>query len=222
MRELHLKMTMSLDGFVGGPNGELDWLFEVQDPKSDEWEAKVVWDASLHAMGSKTYADMISWWPYAEDQFAGPMNSIPKAVFTQHGAASVKNVSATQAVKDAAKAAEAKGERKREPDPKVLKEWQDAYIAAGPMKDELTKLKQQDGKPILAHGGAGFARSLIATGMVDEFHLLVLPIALGQGLPIFTKIDKPVKLKLIEFGVISERRGGADLSAGVSAIARAW
>lgn len=198
MRKLHLKMSMTLDGFVGGPKGEIDWIFQVPDPEADKWEAKAIWDASLHIMGSKTYADMISWWPYSEDQFSNPMNSIPKAVFTQHGAASVKDVKPSQAVKDAAKAAEAAGEKKREPDPKVLKEWEDAYIAAGPMKEELLKLKQQDGKPILAHGGAGFARSLIATGLVDEYQLLVHPVVLGAGLPIFTQVEGPMRLKLVE------------------------
>lgn len=198
MRKLHLKMSMSLDGFVGGPNGELDWLFKHADPKSDEWEAEAISNASLHIMGSKTYADMISWWPYSSEVFANPMNSIPKAVFTRHDPASVRKVQPTQAVKDAAKAAEAAGERKREPDPKILREWKDAYIAAGPMKDELVEMKQQDGKPILAHGGAGFARSLIATGLVDEFQLLVIPVILGKGLPIFTDVHSPKELQLVE------------------------
>ena len=198
MRKLHLKMAMSLDGFVGGPNGELDWLFKHSDAKSDEWEAAAISDASLPIMGSKTYADMISWWPYSNEMFANPMNSIPKAVFTRHDAASVRNLQPTQAVNDATKAAEVSGERKREPDLKVLQEWQDAYIATEPMKDELTKLKQQDGKPFLAHGGAGFARSLIATGLVDAFQLLVIPTVLGKGLPIFTDVKGPMELKMVD------------------------
>ncbi len=198
MRELHLKMSMSLDGFVAGPKGQIDWIFSLPDPEADKWEAKVINDTSLHAMGSKTYADMISWWPYSDDQFANPMNSIPKVVFTQHDAAHVKSMKPSAGLQDAADAAEAKGEKRREPDPKILKAWQDAYIAAGPLKDELAKLKKESGKPILAHGGAGFARSLIATGMVDRFHLLVHPIVLGEGMPIFTKVDAPLKLKLVE------------------------
>lgn len=198
MRELHLKMSMTLDGFVAGPNDEIDWIFALPDPEADKWEAKVIYDASMHLMGSKTYADMISWWPYADDQFANPMNSIPKAVFTQHDAAHVKAMKPSAGLQDAAKAAEAQGQKRREPDPKILKEWQDAYIASGPMKDELAKLKAGDGKPLLAHGGAGFARSLIATGMVDRFHMLVHPIVLGKGLPIFTKVEERLKLKLVE------------------------
>lgn len=198
MRELHLKMSMSLDGFVAGPQGQLDWIFALPDPEADKWEAKVITDTSLHIMGSKTYADMISWWPYADDQFSNPMNAIPKAVFTQHDAAHVKAMQPSASLKDAADAAEAQGQKQREPDPKVLKEWESAYIASGPIKDELARLKQDNGKPILAHGGAGFARSLIATGLVDRFHLLVHPIALGEGMPIFTKVGEPLKLKLVE------------------------
>ncbi len=62
----------------------------------------------------------------------------------------------------------------------------------------MAKLKQQDGKPILAHDGAGFARSLIATGLVDAFQLLVIPTVLGKGLPIFTDVKGPMALKLVE------------------------
>jgi dihydrofolate reductase len=83
-------------------------------------------------------------------------------------------------------------------DPDVMRSWQEAYVAAGPMADEIAKLKRVDGKPIIAHGGGGFSRSLIATGLVDAFLLLVHPVALGGGMPIFTELEKPLLLKLIE------------------------
>jgi len=65
------------------------------------------------------------------------------------------------------------------------------------MAEEVKKLKTQSGKPIIAHGGAGFARSLIATGLVDEYALLVHPVVLGKGLPIFSDISAPKPLKLV-------------------------
>jgi dihydrofolate reductase len=70
-------------------------------------------------------------------------------------------------------------------------------VAAGELADEITRLKAQDGKPIIAHGGASFARSLIAADLVDQYVLLVHPIALGKGLPIFSDVAMPRRLKLM-------------------------
>lgn len=198
MRELHLKMSISLDRFVAGPNGELDWFFQHRHPLAAAWTVAAISDASLHIMGARTFRDMINWWPYATDAFAPAMNSIPKAVFTRRGAASLRDATTTQAIKDATKAAEARGEPRTAADPDVLRGWQEAYVAAGPIKDELIRLKQADGKPIMAHGGAGFARSLIATRMVDEFKFVVFPVALGKGLPIFSDLDGKLNLNLVD------------------------
>jgi dihydrofolate reductase len=148
-------------------------------------------------MGSKTFRDMITWWPHSDEVFAAPMNNIPKAVFTRKGAASLANVQTTQAVNDATAALEKGGGKKKAADPAVLKSWTDAYVATGPIAEEIAKLKQQGGKPIIAHGGAGFARSLIATGLVDEYALAIFPVVLGKGLPIFTETAKPISLELI-------------------------
>ena len=125
------------------------------------------------------------------------MNDIQKAVFTKHGAGSVQKTPSKEAFDASAKAM--KNPPKRiEPDPKTLRSWQDAYVAAGPIEDEIAKLKSVDGAPIIAHGGGGFARSLIATGLVDAFLLLVHPVALGDGMAIFTGLEKPLRLKLVE------------------------
>jgi dihydrofolate reductase len=75
--------------------------------------------------------------------------------------------------------------------------WAEAYVASGDLFDEITKLKAMDGKPIIAHGGAAFARSLIAHNLVDEYVLLVYPIALGKGLSIFSELPAPRALELV-------------------------
>ncbi len=58
------------------------------------------------------------------------------------------------------------------------------------------KLKKQPGKDLIAHGGAGFAQSLVQTGLIDEFWLLTHPVALGHGLPLFSLLRKPLYPKL--------------------------
>lgn len=61
MRRLVLKMSMSLDGFVGGPNGEIDWLIRSLDEGAAAWIADTPWQAGLHPMGSRTYYDMVGY-----------------------------------------------------------------------------------------------------------------------------------------------------------------
>jgi dihydrofolate reductase len=191
MRQLILKMSISADGFVGGPNGEIDWIFKGYDAGVTDWEVAILWQASAHLMGSRTFRDMAAYWPRSTEPFAPPMNEIPKVVFSRTG--SIGQATTTRALEDAIRlrtAAEA-------PAPSNLSSWTSPAIATGDLAEEIARLKQQDGKPLLAHGGAGFARSLVKEGLVDEYCLLVHPVALGRGLPIFSGLATPIDLKLV-------------------------
>ncbi|MGA9153554.1 MAG: dihydrofolate reductase family protein [Candidatus Nitrosopolaris sp.] len=64
-------------------------------------------------------------------------------------------------------------------------QWPNTDIATGDLTDEITKLKSQDGKDIIVYGGASFDSSLIRTGLIDEFHLFINPVAIGNGMTIF-------------------------------------
>jgi dihydrofolate reductase len=193
MRDLILKMSMSTDGFVAGPDGDLKWIFNG-DQEAIAWTVETVWNASLHIMGSRTFHDMASYWPTSTEVFAAPMNEIPKAVFSRQGPAILKAANTTAALKDARANAGTGGSTELQPG---AESWAEAYVASGDLAEEVAKLKAGDGKPIIAHGGAGFARSLIAAGLVDQYALLVYPIALGKGLPIFSDLATPRRLKLI-------------------------
>lgn len=194
MRELVLKMSMSLDGFVAGPNGEADWVFSA-DPEAKAWALETVWNASLHIMGSRTFQDMAAYWPTSTMAFAPPMNQIPKAVFSKQGSAVLKAADTAKGPRDALDKA---GNAHTEQLQPGAESWAAAYVASGGLAHEIYKLKNdQDGQPILAHGGASFARSLIAQNLVDEYALAIHPIALGKGLPIFTGMPAPRPLKLV-------------------------
>jgi dihydrofolate reductase len=184
MRELILKMSVSMDGFVGNLDGGAKWVFD-NDPKAIAWTVDTVWDASLHIMGSRTFRDMAAYWPTSTEVFAPPMNQIPKAVFTRKGAAALRDARAN--------AGTALGKVKQ----KGAESWAEAYVAGADLATEVARLKSEDGKPIIAHGGASFARSLVAHGLVDQYALLVHPIALGKGLPIFSELAAPRSFKLI-------------------------
>jgi dihydrofolate reductase len=193
MRELILKMSMSIDGFVGGPDGGLKWIFDG-DQEATTWTVKTVWNASLHIMGSRTFHDMAAYWPTSIEVYAPPMNQIPKAVFSKQGPAILKAANTTAALKDARANAGPSQSAERQPG---AESWAEAYVASGDLAEEVAKLKAQNGKPIIAHGGASFARSLVAQGLVDQYDLLVYPVALGKGLPVFSGLATPRPLKLM-------------------------
>lgn len=159
------------------------------DQESSTWTVETVWNASLHIMGSRTFHDMAAYWPTSTEVFAPPMNQIPKAVFSKQGTAILKAVNTTGALKDAR--AHAGTEQSAELQPGG-ESWKEAYVA-----EEVAKLKAQDGKSIIPHSGASFARNLIAMGLVDQYDLLVYPIALGKGLPMFSDLAVPRPLKLV-------------------------
>jgi dihydrofolate reductase len=102
------------------------------------------------------------------------MNQIPKAVFSKQGTSILppNNTTATDS-------------------------WASAYVATGDLEEEITMLKTQRGKPIIAHGGASFARSLVAAGLVDQYVLMVHPIVLGKGMSLFADLPEPKIFQLV-------------------------
>ena len=193
MRELILEMLISIDGFVGAADGGIKWVFD-SDPEATTWTVATVSNASLHIMGTRTFHDMAAYWPTSTEVYAPPMNQIPKAVFSRQGSAIRKAVDTTAALKDVRAHAGTCPSTKPQ---SGADSWAEAYVASGDLVDEVTKLKAQDGKPILAHGGVTFARSLIAHGLVDRYALLMHPVALGKGLPVFSDLVAPRPLKLV-------------------------
>ena len=197
MRRLVLKMSMSLDGFVGGPNGEIDWIFQSSDDASTAWTIETLSNAGLHIMGSRTFRDMAAYWPTSTEPFAAPMNELPKVVFSHRGVPHPDAAQTTTALRDANRAREAGGPPLTSPATSTEASWTGARVATGALSEEIAQLKRERGKDILAHGGARFARSLIELGLVDEYRLLIHPVALGRGLPLFTALPRPMPLKLV-------------------------
>jgi dihydrofolate reductase len=182
VRDLILKMSISVDGFVSDLEGRNNWMFGP-DQEARAWVVETIWDASLHIMGARSFRDMAAWWPTSTEVFAPPMNQIPKAVFSRQGPAILRPPILGQGTTTAA------------PQPGA-ESWAQAYVASGDLAEEIAKLKAQDGKPIIAHGGVSFARSLVAEGLVDQFALMVAPVALGKGQPLFSGLAAPTRLKL--------------------------
>jgi dihydrofolate reductase len=77
-------------------------------------------------------------------------------------------------------------------------DWDQTRIARGDLAKEIARLKQEGDKDMLAWGGAAFAQSLSNAGLVDEYRLILEPVALGDGLPLFKGLHRPLHLELID------------------------
>ena len=197
MRKLILKMSMSVDGFVGGARSEVDWIFGTMDEGAVDWTMKSIWQAGVHIMGSRTFHDMASYWPYSDEVYAAPMNAIPKVVFSKDPTITTTATrSTTQAIRDASRASGTRADAPKS-NPETEESWRHARVMSGDLASDIALLKSEPGNDIMAHGGAGFARSLVRFDLVDEYQLLVHPVALGRGLPIFSELPKPVALQLV-------------------------
>jgi dihydrofolate reductase len=188
-RKLVLKMSVSLDGFVSGPDGEIDWVFRSSSAESGQWVINTTLrEAGVHVLGSGSYYEMAAYWPFSDLPFAPPMNEIPKVVFSRTGIDPAKIERVTRALAEA-QAADAPTA--------ALQSWAAPTVARGDLAEEMARLKAQPGKFILAHGGAEFAQALAASGLVDEYRLAIHPVVLGRGRPLFAGLQTPADLRLV-------------------------
>lgn len=196
MRKLMLKMSISLDGLCADsdPNGPQKWLFDTADDESNAWEISFIRDMGYHAMGHATYKVMAGYWPVSTNVFAGVMNAIPKLIFTHHGLDPDDATLTPRAVEDARK----DPKDKAIPSDEVIHGWMHPRVVQGDLAEEVAKLKREDGKDIIAYGGASFARSLIELDLVDDYSFLIHPVILGTGLPVFTQAREQMRLELVE------------------------
>ena len=133
-------------------------------------------------MGSRTYYDMAAFWPYSDSPLAPAMNDIPKVIFSRSGIKDGTQVDRTPGVT---------------PTAAVLQSWAEPTVACGDLAEEVLRLKEQPGNFILAQGGARFAQSLVASGLIDEYRMVIHPVVLGRGQPLFSGLRSPVDLRLI-------------------------
>jgi dihydrofolate reductase len=76
--------------------------------------------------------------------------------------------------------------------------WPSSQIARGDLAGEIAALKSEAGGEIMAHGGAAFVQALSRAGLIDEYRLIILPVALGKGLPLFKDLAEPLRVDLTE------------------------
>jgi len=154
---------MTIDGFVGGPNGENDWVFIPGTPDPEALKQITGFGAELAAGGFCTY-----WENVADNQPDNPWHTL------------------AQLIADHRKIAFSHTE--------TIFPGRNLEVENGDLATAVQALKEQPGKDILVYGGAGFVSSLISLNLIDEYYLIINPVAIGAGLSIF-KERKILKLE---------------------------
>ena len=172
MRNLIFFMHTSLDGFVAGPNGEMDWI--NLDEGMFDFVATMTAQADTALYGRVTYEMMQSYWPTAGEQPNASKHDKEHSTWYNH----VSKVVLSKTMQETG--------------------LHNTIVIGDQLSDNINKLKQQPGKNILIFGSPRASQSLLNEGLIDEFWLFVNPIILGQGMPLFKDITGTTKLKLAE------------------------
>jgi dihydrofolate reductase len=169
MRKLIYSMGVSLDGFIAGPNGEIDW--SAPDEELHRFHNRQAREFGMHLIGRRLYEEMLPWEtreeqpsvPEHELEFARIWRQTPKIVFST----TLESVEGN------------------------------ARLAEGDAGEIAVELKRRPGKD-LAVGGAALAATLVEAGLVDEYRLFLSPVVLGDGTPYLPALEQRIELELAE------------------------
>lgn len=171
MRKLKLQVQMTVDGFVAGPNGELDWMWvkgRTDDADAGKRIIELADSCDIILLGRKMTPGFTEYWENVYDTqpdspeyvLAKRMVNMRKIVFS-HTQTDMKG--------------------------------RNLEVENGDLATVVQALKKEPGKDIIVYGGASFVSSLISLDLIDEYHFFINPIAIGKGISIF-KEQKVLKL----------------------------
>ncbi len=161
---------VSLDGYFEAPNHDLSW--HVVDEEFNDFASEQMRESDTILFGRRTYQLMESFWPSKEGLEDDPvvanlMNETPKIVVSK----SLKNVVETE-------------------------EWKNVRLINESVEEEIRKLKKEKGGDIMLLGSSNLCVSLLEWGLLDEMRLMINPVVIGKGTPLFHGLKNKVDLQL--------------------------
>jgi len=171
MRNLISFMHISLDGFVAGPNGEMNWI--KVDQEIFDHVGKRIGKGDTAMYGRVTYQMMESYWPEAGKKPGASTHDIEHSEWYSK----VHKIVLSKTLEDAP--------------------MTNTEIIRDNLAEKINKIKQNDGEDILVFGSPTATHSLIDLDLIDGYWLFVNPVILGQGIPLFTGIKDKKKLQLL-------------------------
>ena len=163
---------MTIDGFITGQNGEMDWMKFPWSEDIIDYVRELTEPVDTILLGRKLAEGFIPHWRNVvsnpeDPEYEGGLKytTTPKIVFSKTLDKSI---------------------------------WDNTIIENGELIEEVTKLKNQTGNDIIVYGGGTFVSALIKNKLIDEFHLFLNPSVIGQGMSIFKDIENMQNLTLIK------------------------
>ncbi|RYG53141.1 MAG: dihydrofolate reductase [Chitinophagaceae bacterium] len=174
MRKLILSMNITLDGFIAGPQCELDWHFSYWNNEMSRHASEQLSRTDTILLGRVTYTAMAKYWPsvvmdnsFPRDDiaFAEMMNTHAKIVFS----ATLKKAG-----------------------------WHNSRLIQRATDAEVTRLKRLPGKDMIIYGSSKLAQSFMKADLIDEYMLWIYPVILGEGKPLFRELNDQSSLRLVD------------------------
>jgi dihydrofolate reductase len=172
MRPLVLFMHVSLDGFVAGPNGEMDWI-QIDDEIFD-YAGQRTSESDTALYGRVTYELMQSYWPTAADKPNASKHDKEHSAWYKQ----VDKVVLSKTMEG--------------------QQLPNTIIISDDVAHRVKALKQQAGKEIIIFGSPGASHALMQHGLIDEFWLFINPVIVGKGIPLFKDVKELTKLTLLK------------------------
>jgi dihydrofolate reductase len=176
MRTVIYSMSVSLDGFIAGPGGDIG--FTAPDEERMQFHVKQTREIGTELMGRRLYEEMLVFQTAEttmsgalELEFARIWNPIPKVVFST----TLEQVEGN------------------------------ARLASDDVAAEVATLRNAPGEGVVSVGGAGLASTLIKLDLIDEYRLFVIPVVVGGGTPYFPPSDRGIELELLETRTFGSR-----------------
>ncbi|MEV7959988.1 dihydrofolate reductase family protein [Streptomyces sp. NPDC058316] len=177
MRSVTYSMSVSLDGYIVGPDGDFNWTAPAEEVFRS-WIDEIR-EVDVHLLGRRLYETMLYWETADQDpslddsmlEWAAIWKRLPKVVFST-------TLSAVQG---------------------------NARLASGGLAEEIARLRAEPGEGDIAIGGATLAAEAAASGLIDEYRARVYPVLVGGGIPFFPQHERRVDLELVETRTFSSR-----------------
>lgn len=174
MRKLFVSMWVSLDGYIAGPKNDMSFVGENYNDQMGAYEGSVADRADTLVLGRVTYQSFAGAWPHVPEM---PDRSEGEKQYARQLNA-MRKIVFSKTLPSA--------------------DWNNSTLYREIDPAQIEKIKSQPGKDMAIYGSASVIQELTNLGLIDEYQILVFPIILGGGKPLFKDIHNKVKLKLAD------------------------